>query len=206
MKSLLSVQLVSCASIFWDSFCFVFVFFLFGCFCFFGVLLRSVFCFVYLPHLGLLFLRWCVVVLVFQLHVLAACFCVWVLVLSFFGLTLLGGRSGRDNREGSIYFSAFLIIGLFGRKQALSPRARVFANGFGFEIGHGRGKKMKRFQIWRAKRYKNKGFRNVSWRQKVRQPYSRNALLQLSFCDLKIVWYSVWGGAQNTHEIVAKRL
>ena len=70
---------------FWDSFCFVFVFFYFGCFCFLGDLLRSVFCFVYLPYLGLLFLRCCVVVLVFQLHVLAACFCVWVLVLSFCG-------------------------------------------------------------------------------------------------------------------------
>ena len=39
----------------------------------------------YLPHLGLLFLRCCVVVLVFQLHVLAVCFCVWVLVFSFCG-------------------------------------------------------------------------------------------------------------------------
>ena len=64
---------------------------------------------------------------------------------------------------------------------------------------------MKRFHFCRAKRYKNRGFRIVSWRQKVRQPYLRNALLQLSCCDLKICWYSVWGGAQNTHEIVTKR-
>ena len=64
-----------------------------------------------------------------------------------FWLTLLGGRSGRANREGSIYFSAFFIIGLFGRKQTLPPRARVFANGFGFEIGHGRGKQNEAFSI-----------------------------------------------------------
>ena len=39
----------------------------------------------------------------------------------------------------------------------------------------------------------------------MRQPYLRNALLQLSSCELKIFWYSVGGGAKNTHEIVTKR-
>ena len=29
-------------------------------------------------------------------------------------VTLLGGRLGMADREGSIYFSAFLIIGVFG--------------------------------------------------------------------------------------------
>ena len=39
----------------------------------------------------------------------------------------------------------------------------------------------------------------------MRQPYLRNALLQLSGCELKIFWCSVWGEAHNTHEIVTKR-
>ena len=40
----------------------------------------------------------------------------------------------------------------------------------------------------------------------MRQPYLRNALLQLSSCELKMFWYSVLGGGgQDTHEIVTKR-
>ena len=41
--------------------------------------------FAYLPHLGLLLLRCCVVVLVFKFYVLAGCLCVSVSVLSFCG-------------------------------------------------------------------------------------------------------------------------
>ena len=66
-------------------------------------------------------------------------------------------------------------------------------------------KKLYRFRFWRAKRYKNRGFRIVFWRQKVRQPYLRNALLQLSYCEVKIFWCSVLGGGQKTLEIVTKR-
>ena len=76
---------------FGDSFCVCSCFLYFGCFCFFRVLLRSIFCFAYLPHLGLLFLGCCVVVLVFKLHVLAGCLCVSVSVLSFCGEPCGGG-------------------------------------------------------------------------------------------------------------------
>ena len=64
-EELFSVQLVSCASIFWIRSVLCLCFFSFGCFCFFRFLLGSVFCFAHLPHLGLFFLRCCVVVLVF---------------------------------------------------------------------------------------------------------------------------------------------
>ena len=57
------------------------------------------------------------------------------------------GLLGRVNPEGSIYFLPFFIIGVFGRKHVLPPRARVFANGFGFEIGHGRAQKNEAFSI-----------------------------------------------------------
>ena len=186
-------------------FCVRVFFFYFGCFCFFGVLLRSVFLFCLSSSswvavssllcgragfstscLGCLFLR-----------VGFGAFILW--------LTLLGGRSGRANREGSIYFSVFFIVGLFGRKQYFPRGWGFFETLFAWKSGMEGAKKMKRFHFCRAKRYKNRGFRIVSWRQKVRQPYLRNALLQLSCCDLKIFWYSVWGGAQNTHEIVTKR-
>ena len=39
----------------------------------------------------------------------------------------------------------------------------------------------------------------------MRQSYLRNSLLQLSGCELKRFWCSVWGEAHNTHEIVTKR-
>ena len=99
--------------------------------------------------LGCLFFRCCVVVLVFVTSCLGCLFLRVGFGAFILWLTLLGGRSGRANREGSIYFLVFFIIGLFGRKQALPPRARVFANGFGFEIGHGRGKKTKHVQFGR---------------------------------------------------------
>ena len=47
-----------------------------------------------------------------------------------------GGRLGMANRKGSMYFSVFLISGVFGWKQALSPRARVFAHVFCFKSVH----------------------------------------------------------------------
>ena len=96
---------------FWDSFCFVLVlvgvFLIFGCFCFFRACWGLFFCFAYLPHLGLSvssllcgragFLTSCLGCLF--LRVGFGAFILW--------LTLLGRRSGRANREGSIYFSFF---------------------------------------------------------------------------------------------------
>ena len=64
-----------------------------------------------------------------------------------FVVNLVGGLVGRANREGSIYFWPFFIIGVFGRKQSLPPRARVFLHGFGFEIGHGRVQKTIAFSL-----------------------------------------------------------
>ena len=64
-----------------------------------------------------------------------------------FVVNLGGGLVGRVNPEGSIYFLPFVIIGEFGRKHVLPPRARIFSNGFGFEIGHERSKKNEAFSI-----------------------------------------------------------
>ena len=131
---------------FWDSFCFVFVFFYFGCFCFFRVLLRSIFCFAYLPHLGLLLLRCRWSYWFFNLIS-------WLLVCAsrfrccHFVLNLVGGLVGRANREGSIYFLPFFIIGVFGRKHVLPSGKRVFLHGFGFDIGHGRAQKTIAFSL-----------------------------------------------------------
>ena len=83
-------------------------FFYFGCFCFFRVLLRSIFFgFVYLPHLGLVLLRCCVVVLVFYLYVLAGCLCVSVSVLSFCGEPCGGGLWAGSTRRGQYIFCSF---------------------------------------------------------------------------------------------------
>ena len=63
-------------------------------------------------------------------------------------LTLLGGRLGRANREGSMYFLAFFHNrSAWAKTGAALGEEGVFANGFGFEIGHGRGKKTKAFSI-----------------------------------------------------------
>ena len=87
---------------------FLFCVFLLGAFwvllCFFGMLFVI---------LGLSFLHCSVLMLLLLLHVLAARLSVWVSGLPFYG-NPLGGRLGMANREGSIYFLAFLIIGVFG--------------------------------------------------------------------------------------------
>ena len=41
--------------------------------------------------------------------------------------TITESRMGMANREGSICFSGFLIFGVFGWKQLLSPRATLFS-------------------------------------------------------------------------------
>ena len=130
---------------FLDSFCFVFVFFLGG-----GWLLflwsfaEACFCVSFI----FLILGCCFFAAVWSCWFLT--FMSWRRVFAcgfgpfgyfHFVVTLLGGRSGRANREGSIYSGGFFIIGVFGRKQALPSGRRVFANGFGFETGHVRGKK-----------------------------------------------------------------
>ena len=111
---------------FGDSFCFMFVFFLFWVLLLLSSFVEVYFFgFAYLPHFGLLLLRCCVVVLVFN-------FMSWLVVCAsrfrccHFVVNLVGVLVGRANREGSIYFLPFFIIGVFGRKQALPPRARVF--------------------------------------------------------------------------------
>ena len=56
--------------------------------------------------------------------------CLWGFLGSFFtGTPPGGGRMGMANREESIYFSAFLIIGAFGWN-GRRPKARVFAKFF----------------------------------------------------------------------------
>ena len=59
------------------------------------------------------------VVLVFELNLLAACLCVTVSVLSFCAEPC-GGLVGRANREGSIYFLPFFIIGCVWAKTRTS--------------------------------------------------------------------------------------
>ena len=76
------------------------------CFCFFRVLLRSVFLFCLSSSSWVVVFPCCVVVLVFLLHVLAACFCVWALVLSFCG-NLVGGSFGYGRPGGVNIFFGF---------------------------------------------------------------------------------------------------
>ena len=66
--------------------------------------------------LGLSFLDCSVLMLFLLLHVLAArfCVCVGVFLGCLFRGTITESRMGMANREGSIYFSGFLIIGVFG--------------------------------------------------------------------------------------------
>ena len=122
-------------------------FFYFGCFCFFRVLLRSIF----LVLLIFLILGWCYFAAVWSCWFFT--FMSWLVVCAsrfrccHFVVNLVGGLVGRVNPEGSIYFMPFLIIGEFGRKHVLPPRARIFWNGFGFEIGHGRSQNFEAFSI-----------------------------------------------------------
>ena len=88
---------------------FFFVFLLVWCFlwvlaCFLSILVVI---------LGLSFLDCSVLMLLLLLRVLAARLCVWFLGCLLAG-TLRGGHMDMANREGSIYFSGFLIVGVFG--------------------------------------------------------------------------------------------
>ena len=128
--NLLSVQLVSCACIVWMSCLLSWSFFFFWCF----FCLSGVFCvgfwFVSFQcsssswdSLSLIVLSWCC----FSTSCLGCSFvCVFFLGLPFEG-NITESRMGMANREGSIYFSGFLIIGVFGWKQPLSPRATLFS-------------------------------------------------------------------------------
>ena len=94
VKSLLSVQLVSCASIFWIRVLCSCFFVLGGASASFEFCWVLFFCFAYLPHLGLLFFCCCVVVLVLFN------FMSWLLVLAcgfwwfHFVVNLVGGSFG----------------------------------------------------------------------------------------------------------------
>ena len=130
--NLLSVQLVSCACILWircllckssSFFCVsaCVVFLLWVLVCFLSILVII---------LGFSFLDCSVLMLFLLLHVLAARLCVCVLLGCLLRGTITESRMGMANREGSIYFSGFLIIGVFGWKQLLSPRATLFSTLF----------------------------------------------------------------------------
>ena len=134
---------------------FVFVFLLVWCFFNVG---SALFLFNSLRRLGIVFPS------LLCLHVASCtsclgCSCVCVGFWAAFLRELSGGRLGMANREGSIYFAACLTIGVFGWKQALSPRVRVFANVFCFKNVHVRSEDRRPFSICRGKCYKNRGFR-----------------------------------------------
>ena len=121
-------------------------------FCFWVLLLLSSFVevyffgFAYLPHLGLVLLRCCVVVLVFYLYVLAGCLCVSVSVLSFCGEPC-GGACGQGQPGGVNVFFAVCHNRRVWAKTHTSPQGEDFSNGFGFEMGHGRVQKTIAFSI-----------------------------------------------------------
>ena len=83
--------------------------------------------------LSLIVLSWCC----FSTSCLG---CSFVCVCVFLGCLLRGtipeSRMGMANREGSIYFSGFLIIGVFGWKQPLSPRATLFSKLLSLKNAH----------------------------------------------------------------------
>ena len=69
-------------------------------------------------------------VLMLLLHFMSwllVCVCVCVFLGCLFRETITESLMGMANRERSIYFSGFLIIGVFGWKQLLSPRATLFS-------------------------------------------------------------------------------
>ena len=126
--NLLSVQLVSCACILWircllcsssSFFCVsaCVVFLLWVLVCFLSILVVI---------LGLSFLDCSVLMLFLLLRVLAARLCVGGFLGCLLAGTFRGGRMDMANREGSIYFSGFLIIGVFGWKQPLPSGRSVF--------------------------------------------------------------------------------
>ena len=74
-----------------------------------------------LRHLGIVFLHCSVLMLFLLLHVLAACFSMWVLGLPFYG-NPLGGRLGMATTERPIYVChLFLTIGVFGLNRRWPP-------------------------------------------------------------------------------------
>ena len=110
---------------FWDSFCFVFLFF------FWVLLLLSSFVEVY--FLFCLFSSfWVAVTSLLSGRAGFLLFMSWLVVCAsrfrccHFVVNLVGGLVGRANREGSIYFLPFFIIGVFGRKRVLPSGKRVF--------------------------------------------------------------------------------
>ena len=114
--NLLSVQLVSCSCILWircllcsssSFFCVsaCVVFLLWVLVCFLSILVVI---------LGLSFLDCSVLMLFLLLNVLSARLCVGGFLGCLLRGTITESRMGMANREGSIYFSGFLIIGVFG--------------------------------------------------------------------------------------------
>ena len=119
--NLLSVQLVSCACILWIRclLCSSSSFFL--CFCLCGVFVMGSGLFLVnsCRHLGIV-IPWLLCPDVVSSTSCLGCSFLCVCVGVFLGCLLRGtiteSRMGMANREGSIYFSGFLIIGVFGWK------------------------------------------------------------------------------------------
>ena len=102
--------------------------------------------FAYLPHLGLVLLRCCVVVLVFYLYVLAGCLCVSVSVLSFCGEPC-GGACGQGQPGGvNIFFAVFDNWRVWAKTRT-SPQGEDFLERFCFEIRHGRSQNFEAFSL-----------------------------------------------------------
>ena len=121
-KSFLSVQLSSCACILWigSLFCSCSFYFCVSA-CLVGYMGSVCFGVFFFVILGLSFLHCSLFMVFFLLHVLAPRFCMRGHGLPFYG-NRFGGSFG-DGHAGGV--NIFLIIGVFGWKQALPSRARV---------------------------------------------------------------------------------
>ena len=134
-----------------------FVFLLVWCFCYGFWFVSCQFLSSSWDCLSLIALSWCCFFYLMSWLLV----CVWVgFWAAFWAGTITESRMGMANREGSIYFSGFLIIGVFGWKQLLSPRATLFSKLLSLKKpASKRWKRTPLFNFCRRKRYKNRGFR-----------------------------------------------
>ena len=150
--------------------------------------------------LGLSFLDCSVLMLFLLLRVLAArcvCVCVCVFLGCLFRGTITESRMGMANREGSIYFSGFLIIGVFGWKQPLSPRATLFSKWL--SLKNPASKRWKRtpvFNFVAGNAIKIGVPEMFFWRNKVIHDYLRFWFFFI-FCWLEIIQLHAFGGSSR---------
>ena len=199
VKSLLSLQLVSCSLHFWDSFCFVFVFFVFWV-----LLLLSIFVEGFFFCFCLSSSSWIGVtsLLCGRAGFLPLCLG-WLFVRLGFGAVILwwtlggGGLVGRVNPEGvNIFFCRLFVIGEVWAKTRTSPQGEDFFERFWLRSRA--WKEQKKWSIFNfgarnaikvgvsGSFFEDKKCANLIY--ETRQPYLRNALLQLSCCEVKIFW------------------